>query len=157
MERLSKCCYGMNCITTKLEETQLIFIALSVFVTNLLIASLTGWFLIYDISNRIKNNYCMSQLLCCIGKHSLSIVILHFLSFKIVNYIGICINKEPHYLLAAFPVLYTDKLWWILYTMVGIGIPIVVTVLWEKLFFPLGWKMYMCFRGEKWTKSYKKE
>ena len=32
---LSKHCYGMNCIATKLEETQLTSIALSVFVTNL--------------------------------------------------------------------------------------------------------------------------
>lgn len=32
---LSKRCYGMECITTKLEETQLTSIALSVFVTNL--------------------------------------------------------------------------------------------------------------------------
>ena len=32
---LSKHCYGMDCITTKLEETQLTSIALSVFVTNL--------------------------------------------------------------------------------------------------------------------------
>lgn len=32
---VSKRCYGMGCITTKLEETQLTSIALSVFVTNL--------------------------------------------------------------------------------------------------------------------------
>ena len=32
---LNKRCYGMDCITTKLEETQLTSIALSVFVTNL--------------------------------------------------------------------------------------------------------------------------
>ena len=32
---LSKRCYGMDCIATKLEETQLTSIALSVFVTNL--------------------------------------------------------------------------------------------------------------------------
>ena len=32
---LSKRCYGMDCITTKLKETQLTSIALSVFVTNL--------------------------------------------------------------------------------------------------------------------------
>lgn len=32
---LSKRCYGMGCIATKLEETQLTSIALSVFVTNL--------------------------------------------------------------------------------------------------------------------------
>lgn len=38
MERsfsVSKRCYGMGCIVTKLEETQLTSIALSVFVTNL--------------------------------------------------------------------------------------------------------------------------
>lgn len=32
---LSKCCYGMSCITTKLEKTQLTSITLSLFVTNL--------------------------------------------------------------------------------------------------------------------------
>ena len=32
---VSKRCYGMDCITTKLKETQLTSIALSVFVTNL--------------------------------------------------------------------------------------------------------------------------
>ena len=32
---LGKCCYGMSCITTKLQETQMTSIALSVFVTNL--------------------------------------------------------------------------------------------------------------------------
>lgn len=31
----SKCCYGLGCIVTKLEETQLTSIALSVFVSNL--------------------------------------------------------------------------------------------------------------------------
>lgn len=31
---LSKRCYGIDCITTKLEETQLTSIALSIFVTN---------------------------------------------------------------------------------------------------------------------------
>lgn len=38
MERcfsLNKRCYGMGCIVTKLEETQLTSIALSVFVMNL--------------------------------------------------------------------------------------------------------------------------
>lgn len=33
--RVNKCCYGMGCITTKLKETQLTSIALSVFVSNL--------------------------------------------------------------------------------------------------------------------------
>ena len=32
---LGKRCYGMSCITTKLQETQMTSIALSVFVTNL--------------------------------------------------------------------------------------------------------------------------
>lgn len=32
---VSKRCYGMGCITTKLEETQLTAVVLSVFLTNL--------------------------------------------------------------------------------------------------------------------------
>ena len=58
---LSKRCYGMSCITTKLEETQLTSIALSVFVTNLfriqrrILYALLHLFRFWHDWNRCKN------------------------------------------------------------------------------------------------------
>ena len=58
---LSKRCYGMSCITTKLEETQLTSIALSVFVTNLfriqrrILYALLRLFRFWHDWNRCKN------------------------------------------------------------------------------------------------------
>lgn len=57
------------------------------------------------------------------------IIILHFLSFKIVSLVGILIDGSPMFLLAAFPVLYEDGIWWIAYSLVGILIPIVFNYL----------------------------
>ena len=56
-----KRCYGMSCITTKLEETQLTSIALSVFVTNLfriqrrILCALLHLFRFWHDRNRCKS------------------------------------------------------------------------------------------------------
>lgn len=58
---LSKRCYGMDCITTKLEETQLASIALSVFVTNLFKVQkriLFALLCLCQIWNNIKSGIC---------------------------------------------------------------------------------------------------
>ena len=58
---LSQRCYGMSCITTKLEETQLTSIALSVFVTNLfriqrrILCALLHLFRFWHDRNRCKS------------------------------------------------------------------------------------------------------
>ena len=61
---LSKRCYGMSCITTKLEKTQLTSIALSVFVTNLFKMQrriLFSFLHLYQISDRYRIvNLCLS-------------------------------------------------------------------------------------------------
>lgn len=54
---LSKRCYGMGCIVTKLEETQLTSIALSVFVMNLFMIQkqiLCTLFYLYRVRNRYE-------------------------------------------------------------------------------------------------------
>ena len=61
---LSKRCYGMSCITTKLEKTQLTSITLSVFVTNLFKMQrqiLFAFLHLYQISDRYRIvNLCLS-------------------------------------------------------------------------------------------------
>lgn len=66
------------------------------------------------------------------GQHSLAIMIGHFLAFKLVNCIGVLIAGLPMCCIAAFPVLFDDHAWWIIYTIVGIVIPLCVAEVWSK-------------------------
>lgn len=91
----------------------------------LLCASLAGWALLSAISYFLVNTK-LGRIIEVIGEDSLAIMILHFLSFKLVSLIGILVENKPMYLLAAFPVLYNSGFWWILYTVVGVSIPILV-------------------------------
>lgn len=72
------------------------------------------------------NYKIMVNIVSYIGRNSLCIIVLHFLSFKIVNLIGIIYYDQPYYLIAAFPVLYKGNFWWVAYTLCGIGVPLLL-------------------------------
>lgn len=100
----------------------------------LLIASCIGWQFLYEISFLIKNSslVCLKKIILCMGKNTMPIVILHFLSFKFVNYIGVLYKREPLFLIAAFPNLYNGRGWWILYTFTGLVFPILINFFWKR-------------------------
>lgn len=98
-----------------------------------LIVSVSGWFFIYELSYFLGKTEIIKRLFVAFGQNTLAIVILHFLCFKIVSYIGCCINGVPLYLVATFPVLYTDGQWWILYSLAGLFIPLFVSLLYKSI------------------------
>ena len=73
-----------------------------------------------------RHNKWLCNCLSYISRHSVPIIALHFLCFKIVNYAAVIMLHKERYMVAAFPVLMPDSVWWILYTAVGIGIPLVL-------------------------------
>lgn len=92
-----------------------------------LVMSCSGWFLLYGISALLeKYTKIVASIFIYISKHSVAIIALHFLAFKIVNVCAVALNEMPKYMIAAFPVLMTDGLWWLLYTTVGIAIPLCI-------------------------------
>lgn len=98
----------------------------------LLIASLSGWSLIYILSEKIEKIKWL-QWLSKVGKHSLSIMILHLISFKLVTLIQLAIYKEPIDYLAVYPVLHSDHGWWLAYAVIGVVIPLVAVYGYSKL------------------------
>lgn len=97
-----------------------------------LVASFAGWQFIYELAFFIeKTNHF--KILITVGQNTLAIVILHFLSFKIVSYIGVIFYQQPLCLVAAFPVLYYGGAWWLAYCVVGIGIPVLLSLIWKRL------------------------
>ncbi len=95
-------------------------------VSGYLIASLSGWIVLFAISDYLKNRF-FGNLLMLVGKNSLYIMSLHFLTFKGVSYFLILISDLSKVELARFPTIDTPG-FWILYTLVGVIIPTVLGV-----------------------------
>lgn len=98
-----------------------------------LIVSFIGWQFLYEIAFFMGKVSIIRKAFVYLGQNTLSLVIFHFLSFKIVSYIGVLIKGQPLCLVAAFPILYEGGAWWIAYTLVGILVPIGLNALWKKL------------------------
>ena len=115
----------------------------------MLLTSFSGWILLSWIAEVIEKRK-ISSLIKIIGQNTLPIVIHHltdhflFLQFsknypprlntnhlwcfKLVHLIQIWIYKYPRRYLAAFPYLNGDGLWWICYTIVGVGLPVLLYI-----------------------------
>ena len=97
-----------------------------------LVVSFVGWQFLYEMAFFLQKHSFTKDLFVCIGQNTLAVVILHFLCFKIVSYIGVLFNHQPLCLVAAFPILYRGGVWWIAYLIVGLAIPVLLSVLWKK-------------------------
>lgn len=97
----------------------------------LLMTSLSGWVLVYELAQEIQKFKGFCGLIVCCGQNSMAIIILHFLCFKVVSFIGVLVEHQPRGLIAAFPVLFQDGLWWIAYMIVGVMPPVLLNLLWK--------------------------
>ena len=97
----------------------------------LLAASFLGWIFVFEISYFLEKTNVFKKIFACLGGSTLPILILHFLCFKIVSYAGVLYEGKPLCLVALFPVLYDEGLWWIAYTLVGLIIPVFLHKLWK--------------------------
>lgn len=96
-------------------------------------ASICGYlylYLIADLLLLVKNikiiDY-INSFIVNLSIHSVSIMALHLLCFKIINYFGVLLLNKELYLVAAFPVLFKGNFCWIPYTVVGLVIPLLLT------------------------------
>ncbi len=98
----------------------------------MLTGTILGTYLTFYISKHISNRRII-YILSYVGKNTIPIMALHILSFKLVTLIQIAFLGLPYYMLGNFPII--QKSWWgILYSVVGIGIPILLVYVKEKLF-----------------------
>lgn len=74
-----------------------------------------------------------------IGRATLTILTFHFLSFKLVSLLKIAIWHLPVETLAEFPVIHAhNTLFWMLYSLVGVAVPLLVYRLYERCGHPSG-------------------
>lgn len=99
----------------------------------LLIASTAGFIFVKSVAEYFSKLNLASKIIAYMGAHSISILLLHFLSFKIITLVQIHIYNQPKYMLAAFPVLYTDGFWWILYSLAGTVVPLFLSFIYNNM------------------------
>lgn len=90
-----------------------------------IITSIAGFILIMALS-AIISKLNRTNLLEFIGKHTLGIMIWHFLAYKIITLLQLYVYKEPLYRLASFPIYYSGNYWWVAYCVIGIAIPLLL-------------------------------
>ncbi len=91
----------------------------------LVLTPVLGTYLVLYISKKLEN-FKISGLLSSFGKKTITILALHFLCFKIVNYIIIRLNDLDISLLSSFPVIKGYESWFILYLLTGVCVPVIM-------------------------------
>lgn len=98
-----------------------------------LLCSFAGMFFLYGASRCLHHFFPrMGVVVGYMGRHSMAIMIGHFLSFKLISYGIVAANRMPIFCAAAFPVLLDTGLWWIAYGAAGIALPLLVQKIWKK-------------------------
>ena len=96
---------------------------------------------IYSITSKIKGE-AHTYTILYIGEHTMIILALHFLCFKLVSLIKIYIYGLPIEYLSKFPVIEEyNSYMWILYSIIGIAIPLLV----EHTYIKIKQKTNECF------------
>lgn len=88
--------------------------------------SILGWYFIYELSYFVSKIEVLKNGLTYIGKNTMTILILHFVAFKVLNAILVLVLKEEIILISKFPIGFKGSYWWIVYTLIGSLVPLVL-------------------------------
>jgi len=91
-----------------------------------------GSIMTLGIGNLInQHNGYLSKFLTFAGDNSFSILTWHALSYKLASLLIIALYSRSIYDLAYFPTISNDGLWWVVYSLFGIVIPMILSLLYN--------------------------
>ena len=100
------------------------------------VSAMAGSIIVMKVSGFFVNkSHRFSVFISTIGDKTIEILTWHFLSFKLVSLLIIVCYGLPIEHLAEFPVIrpYNGQGWWILYFVIGVAVPVIVTSYTKKL------------------------
>lgn len=95
------------------------------------IATFLGIYLILFLSKILMGYKLLSKIISLLGKNSFHIMALHFLSFKIINFLDVVANKKPVFMIAMFP--YSNANLWVFNLIIGILVPVILVECKDKI------------------------
>ncbi|MBQ3773882.1 MAG: acyltransferase [Pseudobutyrivibrio sp.] len=92
-----------------------------------------GMAMLASVAADLENNF-LGRWLTFIGKHTMSILFLHILAFKLVS-VGYCLAVgKPMYMVASWPVIFdAPEYVLIIYTIVGVALPLLADAVIDRL------------------------
>ena len=99
----------------------------------MLTASVLGWMMVYSVSVLTVRILFLNRFFTLLGRNTIIIVIFHFLFFKPVNALVMYVKGWPVQTVAGFPVSVNTGMWWILYTLVSVGLCLLTALVWKRL------------------------
>ena len=103
------------------------------------IAAISGSLLTLYLSDIINNNLCVvRRILYYVGNHTLTILALHFICFRLVSFVIVMIYNLDSAYIAQHPViqnmtLWGSSCWWLVYSIVGISVPLLLNFLLKRI------------------------
>lgn len=91
-----------------------------------------GCIAIYFLSSTLVTTR-FGEWLAVIGRYSFSIMAIHFLAFKIINFIQCLVYGYDLNKISSFPFLRLDNGWWMAYAIVGVFVPMLCSILYHKI------------------------
>lgn len=98
--------------------------------------AIAGALMMFGLGEQIaKHSGMKDRFLCYTGGKTFVILTWHLIVLKVVSFAIILIYKLPIERLAEFPLIreYANKGWWFVYFIVGVGLPLLWTFLYDKL------------------------
>ncbi len=106
-------------------------------IIGLIVSSYIGIYFLISISKYISKYNYPSNILSTIGRNTIPILALHFLSFKIITLLIVYIEGLPIEFLSQWPTLHGEFMkqtyWWLLYSMIGIIVPLLLSFVKNKI------------------------
>lgn len=97
------------------------------------LVAIAGIILIYNISSFLTRTQYIGEAFDYLGRHSLSIMILHFAAFKIVSGILVTVGGVPFERLSSHPVIGEASWpWLVCYMVVGITVPLALNKIYSR-------------------------
>ena len=96
-------------------------------ILSIMLVAMTGCAFVYAMAMVISDTQ-LGRIIAMIGDYSFSIMLLHFLSFKVVNFAYCGFYHLPFQQIASFPTMkYNNPLWFLFYLLAGVFIPILMS------------------------------
>lgn len=100
------------------------------------VCAVAGALMLFGIGEQIaKHSGVIVRFLCYTGGKTFNVLTWHFVALKVVSLAIILIYGLPIERLAEFPGIteYTNRGWWLVYFIVGVGLPLIWSYYYDKL------------------------
>jgi len=103
------------------------------YLPSFVVSSIAGWILMLSLSQIFYYMLWCHAIVEYIGQHTMPILILHLMSFKLVNYFGVLYYRHPLFVVAGFPASYHGWGWTVVYTIVGVAFPLMIAHFYSRI------------------------